>query len=421
MSTFRLRVHSMLNILKLNNTLRSSAIHECIYYFTLPLNVFLKLVNQKRNFVLIVSITLFLFSMQPFIFTVFTTRDLRLDLIIISAFILMLSTKRFSQWQLILLSVVSIWALIFSLSLEDSIFDAEEKKHEILTLSSIYVWGILLYRSVEFNLSIKMLLIKCYMIITGLLALFSILSIIYYYSFGSYFFSLSLNANYNYLTTPFGVLLTKRFFGIEIIRAFNYFSEPVFASIIFAGNFHVIKKTDNKLNFFRIINLIAGLLLFSYAYYIFYLYFYFSLKVKKTNIIYLILLIIAIVAVAQSIDLMESSSLDDRVMRSQLFFTEVSTWGGAEWFFGGSNYFIEAKELDVAFNMGLMQLVWDYGILGLIIYFFIVYVICSKNTMLVGAITISCMIVNTSIYPIYYLMAVVFGEMLSPRNSTSNT
>ncbi len=389
----------------------TNRIDNLLYFICLPLYYFFQLVNQKRNTILIISTILFLFTLTPFIFADFVSSNFRTSVFFVSTFILAISTKRFTTEHTILIGVVSIWVIVTLIWEEGDYF--YEKLHQTITVSSIYCWSIFLYRALEFSSSSRALLIRYYKFLTEGLAIFSLLSLAYYLLLGSYFFSLTIEGNYDYILTPFGVMLTKNFFGMEVFRVFNYFSEPVYASVLFVGSFFIVQEKKGKYNTYRIITLFAGILLFSFAFYLLFFYFYFATRGKKNHIGISILVISVIVILVQGTEFMNASSMSERAMLLQTFLNEVTTWDGYQWMFGTSNL----AEQDIHFSAGILQIIWDYGFIGLMLYSYIIYLISFKNPLLIGAMFIASLIINPYICPIYYFMIAIFGVILKSKKN----
>lgn len=384
--------------------------HLIYGFFKLPVYAFFVVVNHYRNVILIITTTLYIFTMTPFLFTDFATGNLRVAVSLISALILLGSTKRVTMGHIMFFFALLIWAYLFIATSDANNLD--DRVHRIITTSSIYMWAMLLHRSLWFNQPMRTIVVTYYIKITGLLAVCSLLSIVYYFLFGEYFFSLKLTSNYNYIMTPFGVMLPKSFFGIDLLRVFSYFSEPVFAAVIFAGNFFISKQiVSENLNYYRMISIAAGILLFSYAFYLFFFYFYLTMQRKKIKIGYVAILLVMLILYVAFAELMSESSMGIRSALAELFLSEVSGWGGFEWMFGMTNSSIQV----IDFSCGLMQLIWDYGLSGLLVFFLLVYVISNQSYILIGAMFTTTLIVDPSICPIYYLMLAVFGVILTSK------
>lgn len=404
-----------LNIGHKYDALKSAFSRTLYNLFGLPVYGFLKVVDHYRPAILIIATTLYLFTMTPFLFTDLATGNFRVAVSVISALFLLGSTKRLTPGHMVLFGSISVWVFLFIVT-SDAI-NFEDRVHRIMTTSAIYLWAILLHRSLFFNQSMRTMFVAYYTRVTGLLALFSILSMVYYVLFGEYFFSIDLTNNYHYLLTPFGALLPKNFLGIDCLRCFSYFAEPVFASVIFSGNFFISKQSDSgNLNPYRMISLAAGILSFSYAFYLFLFYFYLITRRKKIHLGYVLIPLVALIFYDVGDELMSASSMDKRSLLVELFLSEVRGWGVFEWLFGMTNSAIQ----EIHFSAGLMQLTWDYGLLGLVVYFLLVYIVSNQSYRLIGAIFITTMVVDPSICPIYYLMLAVFAVIL-PSQEKKNT
>lgn len=366
---------------------------------------------NNRNALLIITTTLYIFTMTPFLFTEFATVNFRIAVFLISALIFLRSTKLATIGHITIFIVLLIWVYLYLTTSDANNFD--DRVHRIITTSAIYLWAILLHRSLWFNERIRTVFITYYIKMTGLLAAFSLLSVAYYSLFGEYFFSLDLTNNYHYIITPFGVMIPKNFFGIDFLRGFSYFAEPVFGSVIFAGNFFISKQiVGDKLNLYRILSIAAGILLFSYAFYLFFFYFYLTMQRKKIKIWYVVILFVMFIVYSAGVEIMSASSMGVRSSLVELFLSEVGGWGAFEWMFGMTNSSIE----QISFSGGLMQLIWDYGLLGFMVYLLLTFVICNQSYILFGAMLITTLIVDPSICPIYYLMLTVFGVILTSRD-----
>lgn len=354
------------------------------------------------NPIMLLLMTLLLFSFQPFILSQFASSFFRQGLFVLITALFFFYFNKMLIKHFMLIGLVFIWLFIYTQWVSDA-----EQVHQCVMMASFYIWSIVFHQALISGSRLKDLFSRYYMMLSVTLASFSILSVGYYFLFNRYFFNLPLTVeHYNYYATPFGVILDKTFFNVHVIRACNYFVEPVLASLFFAGNVFLIDRSEPLVKY-RMINLIAGLLLFSYSFFIFCLYFYFIQRLKKVSFFYLVAFLLVATFLSVYFDeILAFSSASDRTMRVQLFFQDVSEWTGFEWVFGEKNSNL-VREFE--YNMGLMQLVWYYGLFGLLVYLAVIYVFCARNRVLLGAVFIASLIFNPALYPIYYFMPILFG------------
>ncbi len=371
-----------------------------------------KVARRSRNLVFFSVFSGLLLSMSPFIFSTIISSQVRIGLVSIVFFYLIVSVDRISSNQLLLILLVITWAFLYVLFSSSDLF--EIRSHNVVTLSNIYIFGILLYRAIIFNPKFTNLLIKYYMYFSAGLALCAILAIFYYFILGEYFFNFDISKfSYDYIVTPFGMILVKEFPKFTSYRSCSYFVEPVMAAFIFAGNFFIIKRHE-KSKYFSILNLLAGIVLFSFAYYIMVIYFYYAVKIKKNKFIYVVLGLFIIVTFVQLINLLQSSSMSVRIDSAYMFFDQIQHWSLLNWLFGFSDEALYGN----SFSTGFMQMSWDYGLLGMILYFSIVYVISGKNYIITMGIFIISLMIDPSICPVYYVVIIVLGLLQSKKDKS---
>lgn len=229
---------------------------------------------------------------------------------------------------------------------------------------------------------------------------------------------------YHYEISPFGLSVSKPIFGINFVRSFFYFIEPVYLALFYLMNIFVIGKVMPKGSNFVLINIIGGLVTFSYLFFVGYL----LLKVLELRTLYRVLSILAVVLLYIGFQevvlpgLLETSSVDNRLFRFETAIMFIQSLSMQQILFGlGIEYDYIS---DFGVNAGLFASLIENGVAGLIFLLTIMLLFAQKNTVLIIIVFLGLLTVEPFKLPLFWLTVILAGEV-SRRNSitslTSNT
>lgn len=220
---------------------------------------------------------------------------------------------------------------------------------------------------------------------------------------------------YHYEISPFGLSVSKPIFGINFVRSFFYFIEPVYLALFYLINIFVIGKVMPKGSKFVLINIIGGLVTFSYLFFVGYL----ILKALEMRTLYRVLSIFTAVllyiGLQESIlpGLLETSSVDNRLFRFETAIIFIQNLSLQQILFGLG---IEYEYIsDFGVNAGLFATLIENGIAGLIFLLTIMLLFAQKNTMVIIIVFLGLLTVEPFKLPLFWLSVVLAGEV-SRRN-----
>ena len=190
--------------------------------------------------------------------------------------------------------------------------------------------------------------------------------------------SLLSNDNYEYNASFFGISIDKFFGPINVSRNFFFFIEPVFTSIFFVFNIVFVSNIllDKHKRRFKIINLLAGLLTFSFLFFILILLVYTIKSLKKINIVQILFILPLLLIIGFGVFfIFDSSSFVERTIRFQGALDEISLMNLSEFLIGFG--YLKEFSLDRGFSAGILSLLLESGA---IIYFIVIYFLYSLSS-----------------------------------------
>jgi len=217
---------------------------------------------------------------------------------------------------------------------------------------------------------------------------------------------------YHYEISPFGLSVAKPIFGVNIARSFFFFIEPVFLALFYLVNVFVIGPTlEHKRKGFIRLNIIGGVVTFSYLFFAGYL----IIKALKMRTFYKVLTISLVVlfylAFQNSIlsGISETSSIDNRVFRIETALQFIQSIGIQKVLFGlGIEYDYIS---DFGINAGILSTVIENGIFGLFFLLTIMLLFAQRNTLIIIIIFLGLLTVEPFKLPLFWLTVVLAGEI----------
>ena len=266
------------------------------------------------------------------------------------------------------------------------------------------------------NIKVKKKVIDFYMLSFSIIPLCSVLSIIYYMMLGQFHLFNPYTEAYNYLYTPFGVLLPKNMFGFNIYRSFFYFIEPVFLSFFYAVNiFYIPREVNDKYNYFKLANIIGGILTFSYLFYVLIIVLLF-IKSKSISFSFFqkIILVILLVLVSQFIDFLAFSSASDRLYRIGLFFSVIKDTTALQFMFGRGFY--SYYGFDKNFSAGLFTNIYEMGVINFVFIMVFFYYLSNRRKYMFVLFFIAMLTFDPIKLPFFWVLMVLLSNVYFEKN-----
>jgi hypothetical protein len=196
-----------------------------------------------------------------------------------------------------------------------------------------------------------------------------VLSQLFHYAFGVSSIYGDIQNNYGYLITPFGILLPKTFFSVELYRSFFFFIEPSYFGGILALNIGLLSRYNGHGGrSFVLLNWIAGVFSFSVTFYAVLLCCYILRNLKRPiqqfSLVFIIILIFGFGYNWYS-SIFEATSADERVDSFGRFLDMFNRSTAIEVVFG--NGLIDVNESQGGLSSGILNVVYEFGFFGLLL------------------------------------------------------
>jgi hypothetical protein len=343
----------------------------------------------------------------PILFTDKISGALRIGLFIFLVAYFFLASKRVSKNDVIIFLLL----LLFSASLVSVNFDNLDglRASGSTMLTVVFAWA--MSRAVKENVRYKNLLINFYINFFKVVPISSLLSVIFLVTAGELnLFNVYLEG-YDYWFTPFGAVFAKDFLGVSVYRSFSFFHEPVYLALFYAVNVFLISPSlKEKSKVFFIVNVVGGILTFSYLFFILSLILIFSIKITKISIkeySYLLLVAVGLIILDSQINLFSSSSLSDRWERANFFFNAMEDANILQLMFG-HGLALETG-FDRGFSAGLFTTIYEVGIVNLIIIFIFIFVLKmpSKKFYIFLVLCTALLVFEPTKLPLFWILVIV--------------
>lgn len=348
----------------------------------------------------------------PILFTDKISVVLRISLFIFLIAYFFLASKRFSKNDVIIFLLL----LLFSVSLVvvniDNLDGLRTSGSTMLTL--VFAWA--MSRAVKENVLYKNLLINFYINFFKIVPICSLLSVIFLETAGELNIFNAYSEGHDYWFTPFGAVFAKDFFGVSVYRSFSFFQEPVYLALFYAVNIFLISPSlKNNSSVFLILNIIGGLLTFSYLFFILSLILIFSKKIAIFSIEKCSFLFFAagLMILASQFNLFLASSLGDRWDRANLFFNAIEYANIFQLMFGHG--FALATGFDRGFSAGLFTTIYEGGFLNLIVIFILTLTMPIKKFYIFLVLWTALLVFEPTKLPLFWVMIVVLTVFERPE------
>jgi hypothetical protein len=265
--------------------------------------------------------------------------------------------------------------------------------------------------------------IKYYIFFFKIICIFIILNFLcnLFFSINIGFLStLFSNENYEYNVSIFGISINKFFGPINVSRNFFYFIEPVFASIFFIFNIFFISECLNtkEKNHFLMINLIAGILTFSFLFFVLLILVFFLKSISKFKIKQIFLGVpIALLLAFLIFSIFDSSSILERSIRFQAAFEEISTMKFIDYIFGFG--YLKEYSLDRGFSAGILNLLLEGGAIIYLIFLYFLFSL-SNSRLLFFICFISLFVLEPNKFPFFWISFTLSSYVFKTKFNFSN-
>lgn len=352
----------------------------------------------------------------PLVFVTIISRPLRVGLFILLTAYLLSISKRFETKDFIILIFMGGVLSISLISNHGNLSGLVTSGSLMLTLVFAYALG----RAAESNNYIKEKLINFYINFFVLVALSSLISIIFFMIFGEKnVFNIDFGEKESgYFFTPFGILQFKEIFSFDFYRSMFFFREPAFISLFYAANiFLVAPNINEKSKLFLVCNIVGGCLTFSYYFFLLSALLLFAKYISTSfKSVFVLLLFFCLLSMFRA-DFFSSSSLYNRIYRLELFLWVMETVEFSKIMFGSG--FITEPVGDQNFAAGITQLIYEIGIVGSIGVILITHLISSlKNKSVFILFSTSMFVFEPIKMPMFWMILVILSILLNDKPKT---
>ena len=349
----------------------------------------------------------------PILFTDKIPSTLRICFFIFLIAYLFSASKRASKNDLIIFLLLLLFSVILIVVNIDNLDGLRTSGSTILTL--VFAWT--MSRAAKENVQCKNLLINFYINFFKIVPVFSLLSVIFLVTAGELNIFNAYSEGHDYWFTPFGAVFAKNFLGLSVYRSFSFFQEPVYLAFFYAVNIFLIAPLlKNNSNLFLIVNIVGGLLTFSYLFFILSLILIFSKKIAIRSIKeYGLLLFVAagLVITASQFDLFSTSSLGDRWERANFFFNAMEDANIFQLMFGHG--FAIKTGFDRGFSAGLLTTIYEGGFVNLIVIFIFTLKMLNKKFYIFLVLCPALLVFEPTKLPLFWVMVIVLTVFERPE------
>lgn len=359
------------------------------------------------------------FLYPPLVFNTVVDDQVRILLFLVLICYLLVSRRSAVNTKTItaLALVTTITLIMFAITIDYG--DSQGLRTSFNFLGTI-IFAVVLFRYLVGSLKARIALLRAYVFVFKLIPILAICSFIFFYLIGPLdIFNLAWDGHsesvYIYQATPFGFLLPRNLFGVEIYRSFFFFIEPNYLGFFYAFNLLFISGQAGKYSHkFFALNLVGGLLTFSFTF-IIVLFLGVVLVGRKLNpytLFFSVLIIGSIIFPVISI-LDSASSLADRIYRLSLFTEIYHAMSVSEKLFG-VGFSGGGVEFERHFSMGIASLLFEIGIINTLLILSLIFVIAQRNLSLFTVSLLGLLVFEVTKLPLFWLSLVVASFLYSP-------
>jgi hypothetical protein len=242
------------------------------------------------------------------------------------------------------------------------------------------------------------------------------------------FFSIKINSlssflsseNYDYNVSLFGITIDKYFGPINVSRNFFFFIEPVFTSPFFIFNIFFLADclSYREKNRFLSMNIIAGILTFSFLFFVLLIIVFLVKSISKFKIKQIIIGVpIALLSGVFIFSIFDSSSIIERLIRFQAALDEISTMKYVDYIFGFG--YLKEYAFDRGFSAGILNLLLEGGGIICLIVIYCLFSL-SSSSLLFFICFISLFVFEPNKFPFFWISLTVSSYVFKSRYKLSN-
>jgi hypothetical protein len=216
---------------------------------------------------------------------------------------------------------------------------------------------------------------------------------------------------YAYQASPFGFILYKDFFGINLSRSMFFFIEPVFLAFFYLLNIFIIAKNDSKSNkYFIILNYIGGILTSSLFFYLGYIIIQFIKIKNKRKYLFLFLIILTTFILQKNYpNFLDATSYGDRYIRLGIGLEILQKFTFERLVFGSGFLFDHGFEKGV--SSGIISSFIEGGFIGLIFPLIMAIIFCEKNIILIIIVLLTLFLFEPFKFPFFWVSLILAGKV----------
>lgn len=343
------------------------------------------------------------FSSPPFIFQYlqFVNDEFRISLSCFAILLCILSHPKLCK------SDIFIFSCTLFLLVIEVIWD-RSRMSNILSFYAVMILSLLLFYVLKNSKSCREIILASWIRIAYILSIGTIaLSILHAFTLlDTDFFQFSKNnvSLYAYRYSFLGVTQNKNIFDFDVTQAYSYFVEAQYAGFYFTINVMMAIALNRRFKHrvWMVLNLMAGMLTFSTTFFIS-MAMLLSLK-SRSKIIYFSLLAAIIIAFGSSF--VKYTSFDDRELRLLVAIEVLSRSSPSELLLGHGVEVVDTTDVDPrgrGINSGVLVLLVERGILGLLFTLTLMTLLASKNYLNLSLFLVWLLALNWNINYIYWI------------------
>jgi len=354
----------------------------------------------------------------PFFFTQWVSPPIRIGCFALLSIYLFFSSKRYSKDDVGVLCLLILLATLLMLGNSSGMQDLIKSGNYCLTI--FFGWG--LSRHLKLSRDRLPILLGLYVKFFYLILIFSLLSLIYFFTLGELDLFGFKSDVFAHLVTPFGILFKRSVGDFVVYRSFFYFNEGAHLAIFYAVNIVVVAPLlKDKTVSFKRANLLGGILTMSMTFYVVLFVLYGTKKMLSiSGAISVFIGTIFLIYLIQIFDVTSYLSTDDRIERFVIFFNLMAEANATQLLFGHGVSFFQTLGFDKAFNSGFTLSIYETGFVGLAIQMIILFRLSPHFILFVFFLLVSN-ILDPIHQPLFWFLIIVTSQALKNESVADTT
>lgn len=370
------------------------------------------MISMKAKIPISLLLMIAVFLYPPLVFS-----SLAIDQLRIILFLIMLLYLMFAPRLMVSADIVTIFFLITIIAvillITNDYSDVRAARASLNFIATLF-FAALLHRYLRLDPEAWLALLRTYIYCFYIIAIGSILSFIFFHSIGALdLFGLAWDGQttgvYVYRATPFGLLLPRSFFDVDVYRSFSFFIEPSYLGFFCVLNFFLAKGgLEKSPKIFIIFNFIAGFLTFSFTFIALVLFFFLAKKLRFNSAYWVLPLIAIFSFYLLGSDFFDSSSLKDRLFRGSIFIDNFNRLSVNEKLFG-VGFFSPALVADRSFSSGFLILFWEVGLIGSFLVCLLIFLTARYKMEVFLFSLMGLLVFDITKFPLFWLSIIIVG------------